>query len=33
LQLVEVGDDVSIRTDNQPLPEDTLPPALRDRGR
>jgi len=28
LQLVEVGDDFAIRTDNQPLAEDSLPPAL-----
>jgi len=28
LQLVEVGDGYAIRTDNQPIAEDTLPPAL-----
>lgn len=28
LQLVEVGEEVAIRTDNQPVAEDTLPPAL-----
>ncbi len=33
LQLVEVGDDHAIRTDNQPLAEDMLPPALVTSGR
>jgi hypothetical protein len=33
LQLVEVGEGFAIRTDNQPLDEDALPPALLTPGR